>query len=74
MAMVFCGVDMSILACAGPARTVDLSKEVLEQRVVNFSALGMILDTKCEGIIAESDLLDDVVGCAPRFDDEALAQ
>src|SRR2546423_11217193 len=34
----------------------------------------MILDAKGKWIIAETDLLDDVVGCAPAFDFETGPQ
>jgi hypothetical protein len=34
----------------------------------------MVLDAKSEGIIAEPDLLDDVVLGTPRFDFKAFAQ
>ena len=34
----------------------------------------MILNAEREGVIAQPDLLDDVVGRAPRFDFEAIGQ
>ena len=43
-------------------------KEVFEERTVDFAALRMVLDPEPKGIIAEPDLFDDVVGCAPGLD------
>ena len=45
-----------------------------EQLFVTVTALGMVLDRESERIIAETHLLDDVVGRAPRFDFEAVAE
>ena len=43
-------------------------KEVFEERIVDLAALRVVLDPEPKGIIAEPDLFDDVVGCAPGLD------
>src|SRR2546423_5709790 len=43
-------------------------EKIFKERIVNPTALGMVLNAKGEWIIAETDLLDDVVARAPRFD------
>ena len=47
--------------------TLHLHKEISEQRIVDLTALGMILHGQGVRIITETKLLDDVVGGAPRF-------
>jgi hypothetical protein len=42
-----------------------LRDKIIEQLIVNPAALGMILDSQSEGIIAQFHLLDDVIGRAP---------
>ena len=48
-------------------------KEIFEQTVVNFPALGMILHANYERLAGESHLLDDVIGIAPGFDHEPFS-
>jgi len=43
-------------------------EEIFEERVVNLSTVGMILNRQSEWIIAQAHLIDDVVFCALRFD------
>src|SRR6266446_948826 len=48
--------------------------KIIEQLIINLSALGMVLHSESEGIVAQFYLLDDVIGCAPRFHFETGAQ
>ena len=43
-------------------------EEVFEERVINFSTFGMILDRQRKRIIPQSHLLDDIVVGTPSFD------
>src|SRR3954469_12221875 len=45
-----------------------------EQLLVTVAAFRVILDRERERIVAEPDLLDDVVGRAPGFDFETVAE
>lgn len=47
-------------------------KEIFEERVIDFSTLGMILDRQRKRIIAQAHLLDDIVIGAPSFDFETV--
>src|SRR5438874_1158629 len=53
---------------------VEPRNKIGEQLLVTVTALGMVLDRESERIIAEPHLLDDVVGGAPGFDFEAVAE
>ena len=55
-------------------RVADAGDEVSKKLVVNFAALGMILHGQSKRIIAQPDLLDNVVGRAPGFDFEPSAE
>ena len=48
--------------------------KICEKLVVTVAPLRVILDREGEGIIAEPDLLDDVIGRAPGFDLEAVSE
>src|SRR6266487_1272531 len=48
--------------------------KIIEQLIINLSPLGMVLHAESEGIVAQSYLLDDVIGCAPRLHFETGAQ
>ena len=50
---------------------VNSVKEVFEERIVNLTTLRMVLDAKGKWIIAEADLLNDVVHRAPGLDFQA---
>src|SRR6266446_5718230 len=53
---------------------VNSVKKILEKRAINFAALGMILDGHGKRIVAQSHLLDDVIGGAPRFHFETFTR
>src|SRR5438132_11710514 len=44
-----------------------LRDKIIEQLIINLSALRMVLHSESEGIVAQFYLLDDVVVCAPRL-------
>src|ERR1700757_2989557 len=48
--------------------------EIIEQFIINFAALRMILHSKSERVIAQFYLFDDVVSCAPGLNRNACAQ
>ena len=48
-------------------------KEILEERLVNAAALGMILHSQPERIIAETNLLDDPIMRGPGFHFQIVA-
>src|ERR1700704_4710810 len=83
--MVFCGVDIAsadfrqneqnsaeLFFGTDSAHFVNSVEKIFEQPVVNVSALGMILNGKGEWMIAQTNLLDDVVGRAPGLDFETV--
>src|SRR5207253_7620950 len=49
-------------------RSPDLRDKIIEQLIINFATLGMVLHCESKGIVAQSYLLDDVIGCTPRLD------
>jgi hypothetical protein len=49
-------------------------EEILEERIVDFSTLGMILDREGEWIIAQAHLLDDIIIGGPCFDFETVCE
>src|SRR6266403_1388048 len=51
-----------------------LRDKIIEQLIINLSPFRMILHSESEGIVAQSYLLDDVIGCAPRLHFETGAQ
>ena len=51
-----------------------MGNEIGEELVITIAALGMVLDREGEGMIAEPDLLDDVIRCAPGFDLKPVAE
>ena len=59
--------------CLGILGILQPRKKIFEERIVNLAALWMILHTEGKGIIAEPDLLNDVIDEAPRFNCEPLA-
>ena len=52
----------------------EMRNEIGEELVIAIAAFGMILNGQREGVIAEPYLFDDVVGGAPGFDLEAVAE
>jgi len=52
----------------------EVRNEIGEQFLVTGAPLGMILDRERKRIIAQPDLLDDVIARAPGFDFEAVAE
>ena len=48
--------------------------EIGKQLVVTVAPFGMILDREGERIIAQPNLLDDVIGRTPGFDFQVLAE
>src|SRR4029077_6886665 len=64
---------LTLLTCnPSTLQRFELGKEIFEERVVDLSTLGMILDGQRKWIIAQAHLLDDVVISAPRFDFETV--
>src|SRR4051812_24213006 len=51
-----------------------MCNKIGEELIVSLSALRVVLDGECKGIISKPHLLDDVVGFAPGFDFEPLAE
>src|SRR5207248_8399124 len=51
-----------------------LRDKIIEQLIINLPPFGMVLHSESEGIVTQSYLLDDVIGCAPRFHFETGAQ
>src|ERR1017187_269688 len=49
-------------------RVFDPRDEIIEEFIVNFSALRVVLHGQSKGMIAQAYLLDNVVGRAPGFD------
>ena len=52
----------------------EARNKIGEEFFVTVATLGMVLHGQRERIIAEPDLLDDIVGGAPRFDLETVAE
>src|SRR2546423_7410085 len=69
--MMFCGEDIPSVIYRMIA---EVRNKIGEQLLITIAPLGMILDGEREGIIAESHLLDDVIGGAPGFDLEAVPE
>src|SRR5881392_2708768 len=51
-----------------------LRDKIIEQLIINLSPLRMVLHSESEGIVAQSYLLDDVIGCARRLHFKTNAQ
>src|SRR6476620_7152980 len=69
--MVFCGVDIGLRVYRMIAETRN---KIGKELVVTLAPFRVILDREGEGIIAEPDLLDDVIGCAPGFDLQTVSE
>ena len=54
-------------------RRFQSREEIVEQRVVNSAALGVILDRKSERIFAQPHLLDDAIVRGPRLHLQVVA-